>query len=248
LRWVETDGSGLNDDRVSLVTDETDVPTAELASLIAPCLVLSEDKALRRPGYAPQAWRLAAGHGADVVEGAADRQAAAMVVGLPAVAILGGSIRLGNAVRLPSWSSLIILAIGGYAVLRKPGRRASLGKAVWPCVEVMGEAMTEAAAREEAGIHGMRKVMFMPSTSTTLKRQIAVVLARTREPLLALEVVELVEQHFDKIWSVAEVRGVLASSPEFTQPERHRWQLGRRSGSAPVHAPSGGLLARGVGS
>ena len=51
----KTDGNGTNDVRVSQVTDATDVPTAELASLIAPCLVLAEDKSLRRPGYAPSA-------------------------------------------------------------------------------------------------------------------------------------------------------------------------------------------------
>lgn len=49
LRWVQTDGNGTNDVRVSQVTDATDVPTAELASLIAPCLVLAEDKSWRRP-------------------------------------------------------------------------------------------------------------------------------------------------------------------------------------------------------
>ena len=42
------------------ITDPDDVPTGQLAKLIAPCVVFSEDKHLSKPGLAPPAWRDAA--------------------------------------------------------------------------------------------------------------------------------------------------------------------------------------------
>ena len=57
-----------------------------------------------------------------------------MVVGLPVVAVVGGSIKLGQAVRLSWWASLTLLGVAGYAVLKSPERRAVLGRSLWPVV------------------------------------------------------------------------------------------------------------------
>ena len=228
FRWVETDGDGTADQRLQLVTDDTDVPTAVLASLIAPCLVLSEDKALRRPGFAPSEWRLAAGYGVEVVEGCRLREEAGMAFALPAVAVVGGGIELGRIVRLPWWASLALLGAGGYALLRRPERRRTLGERVWPFIEAMVAMMAEAAAREQAGVRGLKGLMLQPATPPTLKQQVATVLARTREPLLAREVHELIERHFDGPLPTADsVRAVLRTSPEFRQRGPYRWELGR---------------------
>jgi hypothetical protein len=231
LRWVETDGDGIADERVVHVTDETDVPTAELASLIAPCLVLSEDRALRRPGFAPNEWRLAAGHGAEVVEGSRMQGEVVMAMGLPLVAVVGGGIKLGQVVRLPWWVSVALMGAGGYALFRSAERRKSIGEKVRPLIELVGEMMAEATAREQAGARGLKEVMFKPAAPPTGKQQVATVLARSREPLLATEIHELIERHFGgSAPASVEVRAILKTSPEFTQPERYRWQLGRIGG------------------
>jgi hypothetical protein len=239
IRWVTTPTEQIVDERVSLVTDVTDIPTAQLASLIAPCLVLSQDKSLRRPGFAPDEWRPAAGHGADIVRAAGEQEGGAMVMGLPVVGVVGGGIKLGEAVGLPWWASLAIMGAGGYLILRSPDRRRTISEKVWPVVEIFFEMMAEAVAREQAATQELKGVLFEPAVPPTVKQQIATVLARTREPQLAQEIQAAIELHFDDDPppTVTEVRDVLKASPEFTTVERYRWQLGRLAGPC-AHAPA----------
>ena len=230
LRWVETNGDGIADDRVAQVIDETDVPTAELASLIAPCLVLSEDRALRRPGYAPDRWRLAAGHGAEIVEGFEMLERVTIVVGLPVVGFVGGGVKLGEAARVPWWASLGLLGLGGYVILRSARRREVIGRKVKPLVEAVCAMVVEATAREQDGVRGLKEMMFAPAAPPTAKQQVATVVARSQMPLVATEVHERIGRCFDRSVTLHEVRAILKGSPEFTQPERYRWQLGQIRG------------------
>lgn len=92
--------------------------------------------------------------------------------------------------------------------------------------------MAQAAERERAGCLHLKELMFQPVAPPTLKQQIATVLARTREPLLAKEVQERIVRYFDcDLATVDKVRDVLRSGSEFTQPARHRWALGRIGGA-----------------
>jgi hypothetical protein len=54
---------------VLAITDPDDVPTGQLAKLIAPCVVFSEDRHLRKPDLAPPAWREAAQFAVDLAGG-----------------------------------------------------------------------------------------------------------------------------------------------------------------------------------
>jgi hypothetical protein len=67
----------------------------------------------------------------------------------------------------------------------------------------------------------------------TVKQQVAIVLARQREPLLATEIQERMLRHFsaEQVPAVSEARAVLKDGSEFVQPERYRWQFGRRAGA-----------------
>jgi len=58
------------------------------------------------------------------------------------------------------------------------------------------------------------------------------VLARQPEPLLAKEIQEQLLRHFsaELVPTIREVRAVLSDGSEFIQPERYRWQFGRRVG------------------
>ncbi len=66
LRYVTVDTAAIADPQVLAITDPDDVPTGQLAKLIAPCVVFSEDRHLRKPGLAPPAWREAAEFAVDL--------------------------------------------------------------------------------------------------------------------------------------------------------------------------------------
>lgn len=241
IRWVTTSTDDVVDERVNLVTDATDVPTAQLASLIAPCLVLSQDKSLRRPGFAPEEWRSAAGYGAVVIEAAQQQQGVVVAMGLPVAGVVGGAVKLGGAIRLPWWASLALLAGGGYLLLRSPHRRRAIGEKAWPFLEAVSEMMDQASQREEAGARLLKEVMLEPAAPPTIKQQVATVLARATEPQLAQEVLDEMTEHFGEFPtpSVTQVRTVLRDGVEFTQVERYRWQLGRFAGPwRPIQATS----------
>jgi hypothetical protein len=231
LRWVKSSGGSTNDERVSQVIDETDVPTAEVASLIAPCLVLSGDKHLRDPGIAPAHWRDAAGYGTQIVRAAAEQEGLIIAVGIPPVAMVGGGIKLGKAVGLRPWLSVGIMLLIAYFILKDSDRRERIGNTLGPLIEGFVELMNRADAREEEAIRELKGLMFQP-TAPTVKQQVATVLARSREPLLAKELHQTVEEVFisDAIPTLAEVRGTLKDSSEFVVVERYRWQLGGLAG------------------
>jgi hypothetical protein len=52
LRYVTVDTAAVADPQVLAITDPDDVPAGQLAKMIAPCVVFSEDKHLRMPGLA----------------------------------------------------------------------------------------------------------------------------------------------------------------------------------------------------
>lgn len=66
LRYDTVDAAAIAEPQVLAVTDPDDVPTGQLAKLIAPCVVFSEDKHLRKPGLAQPVWREAAQFGVDL--------------------------------------------------------------------------------------------------------------------------------------------------------------------------------------
>lgn len=231
IRWVRTDGYGIDDSRVALVTDQTDVPTAELASLIAPCLVLSEDRSLRRPGFAPEQWRVAASHGTEIVAGAGMQEVGTMMIGLPPVAVVGGGIKLGEKVGIPWWGTLIVLAVVAGLVLRSPERRKVIAEKAWPVLDGFMHAMEQAYEQERIATSQLKELLCPAAAPPTPKQQVATIMARKREPLLAKEIQELIEVYFkEEIPTIAEVRDILRDGSEFFQPERYRWQLGREAG------------------
>jgi hypothetical protein len=247
IRWVSIDDSEVRDERVAEVTDRTDIPTAQLASLIAPCLVLSEDKSLRSPGFAPSAWRDAAAFGARVVEAADEQAQATLALGLPAAFLIGGALELGKKVGLPWWITAAILCAGGFIILRDPRRRGVVGKYAMTFAEAVGTKVVEIANEEQAGTEALRGLLVSPTPHADLKQRIATLLARASQPLLAAEILDLVVTHFAKDMSpaptLAEIRWQLRTCPEFSLWRRYRWQLGRRAGRLrrPPEVPGRGV-------
>jgi hypothetical protein len=139
---------------------------------------------------------------------------------------------LGRRTGLPPWL-IGAAAVGAAAyLLRKPERREAAGRYVMPVLQAYGERTQRAAEQERRGIQRIREVMLPAPTAPPLKQQIAIVLARQAQPLLAREVQEQMLAHFapDIVPALAEIRNVLKDEPEFVCQERDRWQFGREAG------------------
>lgn len=235
IRWVKVDPAGSEaDDRIQAVLDidDTDVPTAQLASLIGPCLVLSGDKSLRTPGFAPSEWRPAAGSAITMVTAEASSEGAAGAMGMPVVGVVAGTVKLGNRFGVPWFLSVALLGGGIALLLQDPMRRSRVSSKIGPFVEAMLDHMAEEYRKAQAGRAGLTQAMCKPADALAPKQMVTIVLARASEPMLAREVHEEMLDHFDErsVPSVTKVHEILRAGPEFTQPERYRWQVGRWSG------------------
>ena len=184
------------DPQVLAITDPDDVPTGQLAKLIAPCIVFSEDRHLRNPGLAPPEWREAAQFAVDLVEGITGQR----VMGRPsAIPFRGGAeliMFLGRKTGIPPWIIGGIMAAGAVLVLKSPQRRQAIGKYAMPVAEALLKEMERSAALEQRGIAGLREILLAALPDPDVKQQAAVVLARQGEPLLAREVQERLLRHF----------------------------------------------------
>jgi hypothetical protein len=155
---------------------------------------------------------------------------------------VSGAIELfkfaGRRTGLSPWIIAGVAGIGVAIFLKSPERRKAVGKYVVPVVDAIGKELNSAAVQEQRGLRGLREVMLSAPTQPSVKQQAAIILARQREPLLAREVQEHMLEHFARevIPTVGEIRTTLKDSPEFVQPERYRWQLGRAAG--PWREPS----------
>jgi hypothetical protein len=232
MRWVTIASAGLEiDERVQAVLDidQTDAPTAQLASLVGPCLVLSGDKSLRTPGFAPQEWRPAAGSAVMVVAAEANREGATSAVGLTLVGAVAGTVKLGNRLGLPWFISIALLGCGLTLPLRDADRRSRVWSKLGPVAEGILEHLAEEQRKAEVGHVGLTRAMWRPSSPPCAKQMVCTILSRASEPMLAGEVHELMLDQFgeDVVPPLREVRAILRSGSEFAQPERCRWQFGR---------------------
>lgn len=242
LRFVTVDTTVIADPQVLAITDPDDVPTGQLAKLIAPCVVFSEDKHLRRPGLAPPAWREAAQFGVDLVEGVTGQRIAGNVAALP---FRDGAELIAFVGRKTGISPRIIggiMATGVAYVLASPHRRQAVGKYVLPAAEALMGEMERSAEQEQHGIAGLREILLAPLPEPDVKQQAAIVLARHDGPMLAREVQDRLRRIFpvEHVPAVAQIRASLRDGPEFVQFERYRWRLGREAG------PWRGVVTAGV--
>lgn len=227
IRWVSVARGYGHDDRVALVTDITDVPTAHLASLIAPCVVLSDDKSLRRPGFAAQQWHEVAGSTAAVVETLSDQEGLVLAVGLPTVGSVKAVTALSRRVQLPGWLGAAALAGGVLWLLADSRRRQVVGQVFAPLME----EYTRLHEEQQRALADLEEVVLQPTQPEGPKQMIATVLARGNEPMLAADIHQALNDRFPEIArpALARVRQILAEEPEFQHVQRYRWQLGVRA-------------------
>ena len=152
LRFVTMASGEIADPQVAAIVDETDVPTGQLAKLIAPCVVFSGDKYLRTPGLAPAEWRRAAKAAVDVTDGVTGRNMTSNLAVLP----VRGTVELIKAVSprigVSPWLLGGIAAGGIVWFLMSPERREKAAKYAVPVIEVIVRMIEEAQAQEARGL------------------------------------------------------------------------------------------------
>lgn len=188
LRFVTVDMTGVDDPVVLAITDLDDRPTGQLARLVAPCVVFSEDRHLRRPGLAPDDWRLVTTFAVDLAEAAARQyrvKSAADGFSLPVSAAIELVKFAGRRTGLSPWLIGAAAVAVGAAVLKNPERRDAVGRRVMPVVNAISGEMSGAAAQEQRGLRGLQEVMLPAPAVPSVKQQVAIVVARERDPLLA---------------------------------------------------------------
>jgi hypothetical protein len=238
MRFVTMSAEDQPDPRVLEITDLDDRPTGQLALMIAPVIVFSEDKHLKRPGFAPPDWRATAGHTAVVAEAAGQEGAAGMAMYIPVAGVWSGSGALGRRFGISPWLPgavfLVLVGVGAYRLLQDPARRATAKEIGGGLVDDFFGYLAEQSQLKRAGMAGISGAIFSPPLDEpTARQQVALVLARSPDALLAREVHELIAASFAArlVPSLPEIRTVLEEGSEFVRIERYRWQLGREAGA-----------------
>ncbi len=227
LRFITVSGDVGCDPQIAAITDADDVPTGRLAKLIAPCIVISEDKHLRLPGLAPAKWREVAGAGVDLAESYGKQVAAVLPVVLPA-RLATASVRfVSRKIGVTAWMLGSAVSLAGAIALVKPERRTIALQMLRLLAEQIAEAAGEARQLEWRGIKALQKVILEQPENPTVKQQVSIVLSRRDQPLLAREVQEAIDLQFsDLAPTLREVRAVLDDGSEFVRVDRYRWQFG----------------------
>ncbi|MEU9779648.1 hypothetical protein AB0H92_01430 [Streptomyces phaeochromogenes] len=235
LRFVTMSDVDGPDKQVSAITDTDDVPTGALAKLIAPCVVFSDDKHLRTPGFAPKDWRRAARSVVDISDGLRDQAVAVNTAVLPARGVVGLVKLLGRQSGVSPWAIGAVVLGGGALLLKPHDRRKAAASFAVKAVEVVGTKLVAATAQERRGVEQLREAILAAPSRPTIRQQVAIALARQPEPLLAAEVHELIYRHFpgEPAVGVQAVRTVLEEGSEFVRVQRYRWQLGREVAPRP---------------
>jgi len=241
MRFVTMSAEDKPHPQVLAIADLDDRPTGQLALLIAPVIVFSEDKHLKRPGFAPMNWRAAAGFTAAVAEAAIQERATAVALSLPVVGIWSGSGALGRRLGVPGWlpgaALVAFLSLGAYHRLLDPARRATVIDIGGKFAGTFFGLLAEQSRLKHAGLAGISNIIFSPaSEDPSVRRRVAIILARSPKALLAREVRELIVVNFDgtSVPSLEQVRSALTDGSEFVCVDRYRWQFGRKVGALPL--------------
>ncbi len=174
--------------------DPDDLSTGILGLLLAPAMVLSEDRDLTVPHLARREWRQFS-RLAEALSVAEDAQAAndiMMAISVNSVFLTGqGVFKLLRApkveVRIATAAALVVLGALGWR------NRDRLNKApVWPWItrglEAWGEVVGPALMRGEGARQAIQAAVVAPVASPPLLARVARLVALSKEPLAASEV------------------------------------------------------------
>jgi hypothetical protein len=212
------------DPRVAAITDPDDVPTGILATLLAPCVVFTSDRAFIRAGLAPKQWLPTAR--ATVAAGEADAglRSIGMLVVVPTVGVGAGIQRIGAYFEVPGWLLVFGVAAAGAWYLWDGERRQRVRELVQPYAEKVLEMMANLVEEREAALSVIRNAALSAPGAPTLEQLLARRLATCPEPQLGTDLFRSVRTSCEV--QQLEVFGLLNASPLFIK-DGDRWQFGR---------------------
>lgn len=238
LRVVDVP-TDLADPRIAQVraADADDVPTAALAVLIAPCLVLSEDGDLARPGLTsarPRRWVDLLLHGLAAARGDQALLAAgtAAAVGLAVLRQAVGTIVDAG------WGRTAALTLAGLGLGLAWGGRLSgerLARVAGQFVPILDEFHPRLTAYL-AGRAALVDAAIAPWNEVDLQQAIAQHLATAPLPRSATEIAASLRRQGRRV-AVPAVDALLRANPAFVEVGRRRWQLGRAGAAGPMMFP-----------
>lgn len=238
IRFVKVTDDG----DVDTITDPDDKPTGRLANLIGPCLVFSDDKHLKNPGYAPANWRVPAGTATEVAN---NDQLLIATTSLPALPPIAAHLALKG---IAKWLETSTVAMYGVAslvaglYLSDDDRRSKLTTRLSKAFDIFGTMLEQVITAQEAALSQLQEHLYRPTGPRTLTQQVASVLAHSRRPITAEEVQDRVDGAALPSGqpSLDEVLEVLQARSEFIAiidgPDT-LWQLGAISRPWPGRYP-----------
>jgi hypothetical protein len=231
-----------------LADDPDDLPTAALALLVSPAVVLSDDSDLVDNGFAGQAWwTQAAGDVLIVAE--ADGTIVGLFggVGLTTLAVAYGTAGVVRAARrapLVTMTVAVVILAGSYVLVRcyPLGRLRTTLRELGAAAAMTWQEVTDS---QQAAAARLPWVEAPAGRTPTLEERCARLLARVTETLSTADVHEQLHREMAEATPpVATVRRTLAGHPAFVHVGQGRWQLGESAAappgrSIPMGTPSG---------
>lgn len=239
LRVVQVPLKQIEDERLLAVSarDKDDIPTAALGVLLAPAVVLSEDRHLVDPGIAEREWLTIALNAASQGRADAMVHGASLITSL-AVNLTGEGIKtlvryLGP---LPRGVVRFLLGVLGVGVVvhsiseggrnRRRQRVAATARVATPILQALVESMS--ASQQAAEV--IRGVLLQSGPETPLLLRVARAVAVLPEPGSAAEIARALREAGAASGRGLEttIRTELRASPMFREVVRGRWELGAK--------------------
>lgn len=228
IRFVTVDPDLSPELRAHQVADPSDVPTGVLAELIAPAVLYSRDRHLKRHQLAAPDWLEASQATLDAGESDRTTQSIALMMAIPPTGFIGLVRWLGTTLNVSPWAIGALLLAMAAKPLSDPQRRRTLGSWVLATGRGIETVLSKAFEAQQSGIERVTAAAVPALASPSVTSSVAHVLARREKALLAGQICEAIDS--DVRPSVQEVRSVLTMNPAFIRRQHSRWELGKLAG------------------
>jgi hypothetical protein len=232
VRVVDVPPGLVTDPRVVQVSAD-DRPAAELASLLAPCTLLTDNHHhFRSMGVTQHSSWLPAAVGAErLARGDSQVAAAGFVMAFPFTVAGGGMLWGLRRVPVPAWARAGV-ALGAIGILtcvalRTKERRERAAGARWPIFLHLMEEHSRGVVLRESGMAAIRDAVLVNPVDVTPLSRLMRRVATESSPVTAAELwQELQPADRRQLVSVGSVRRILHETPVFSEVRRGRFLLG----------------------
>jgi hypothetical protein len=234
IRFVDVSDMHPEDPRIMSITDQEDQPVATVAALLAPSVLLSEDRHLRGLGVAgwnhlsDKNWRHLAVAGNELAN--SDRLLWTAGVGVGITAEVAKSVwRILRAHPYLALAVAMLVAAGSSSAVIRVAKadRAQLKETLGEAFALIGKMMQDYMARHAAAQELLDQGTIVEAGQRTPLQDVAHVLAVSPRPLLMREIVEaLSASQAGPQLRTADVSAILWGHRAFLRDAKGRWIVG----------------------